>query len=199
MFRLRRSMKWGHRLNHFLRILFLLFVGQSVPSGIRYHTAPAEVNARAHGELSQLLDAKSSDLPGVIDSVTAKTVLCGPSLWHDLQPVAPVALKNAAPTTFAVPSKIGTLRFEGRRFKTPEEKSAFFEMLLSRYLRGTPTIRKASGPELSYYWAWAAWDLREPLFIATSGGHKMIFNFFVDKGTPRLFMVDLVGSVHGEQ
>lgn len=164
---------------------------QEIPKGVRYKRASAQVNAKAKASLSRLLKVLVPDT--VIIASLEKAVVCGPSLWSAIKKVAPSSLQKAGKVTFMVPNATGTQKLEGRFFKKAEDKCAFWLNILAiqdKYKRAT--IRKAKASELQYYWAIISYDIDEPLWVADYGKVRLLFHFSMDKGTPKVFFVDIV-------
>jgi hypothetical protein len=88
------------------------------------------------------------------------------------------------------------LRKEGRGIRTPEEKRAFWKLFLERVKQNNPVVvRKAEVSEIQYYWATIPFDIEEPLYIADFAKQRVLVNFMVKNGEPKIFWMDIVGDL----
>jgi hypothetical protein len=166
--------------------------GQDIPPGVRYKGAPDGVNEQARQMLAAVLAGKET----VPDSLCGDVIVCGPTLWNAIKDAAPDELKSATVMAYHIPTKKGDLKLEGRAFKTAALRTTFWKLFLKKYGSQTkPNLRKANAEELSYYWATIPYDIEEPLYISEIGKVRILFDFVLTTEAPKLFTIDLVGSI----
>lgn len=113
--------------------------------------------------------------------------MCGPFLWALVGDEN--SFKGATPVNLHVDASV----FQGRGITKEDQKRLLWERLTSKLKgREAAIIRKANSVEISFYWAMIPFDIEEPLFIADFGDHKLLVNFAIKDGKPRIFWLDLV-------
>jgi hypothetical protein len=160
-----------------------------------YKRAPDEINRKAKSKLEHALSVKAADT--MADDIFAKAVVCGPLLWELLKDQAGRELKESVPINFImrIPRPVTK---EGRNFIKSEQKQSFWNYFMEQ-VKGSSSVavRRASKPEIDYYWSTISFDIEEPLYVVDIGERKVIFNFMVDNGEPRIFWMDVVGNPAG--
>ena len=171
-------------------LLFFLvpaaFYAQEVPKGVRYKKATDEVNNSAK-ELLELALAKESRELDVNGTFGKDAIMCGPLLWNLIGD--PDSFKGATPVSLILDGSV----LQGRGITKEDQKRLLWERLTNKLKgSGAATVRKANSAEISFYWAMIPFDIEEPLFIADFSNYKLLVNFAVKDGKPRLFWLDLV-------
>ena len=171
-------------------LLFFLvpsaFYAQEIPKGVRYKKATDEVNNSAKELIVLALTKETRDLD--VDATFGKgAIMCGPFLWALVGDVN--SFKGATPVNLHVDASV----FQGRGITKEDQKRLLWERLTNKLKgSGAAIIRKANTAEISFYWAMIPFDIEEPLLIADFGNYKLLANFAVKDGKPRIFWLDLV-------
>ena len=159
---------------------------QEIPKGVRYKKATEELNRSAKELLELALAQESRDLD--VNVIFGKgAIMCGPFLWTLIGDES--SFRGATPVSLNVDGSV----FDGRGITKEDQKRLLWERLTSKLKgREAATIRKANSAEISFFWAMIPFDIEEPLFIADFGDRKLLMNFAIKDGKPRLFWLDLV-------
>jgi hypothetical protein len=84
---------------------------------------------------------------------------------------------------------------EGRGFVKPDQKRSFWNAFMEKIKGSNSTsIRRATKPEIDYYWSIISFDIEEPLYVADIGNQRILFCFLVKNGEPNVFWMDIVGE-----
>ena len=159
-----------------------------IPDGVHYKPASDALNASALALIKQSLLPGNDPPKGFFDSA----VTCGPSLWKMLQPSSDKVLLDSKLVVVVVNS----VQTEGRGLITDEQRQSFWKLLLTKYPAiQAAAIRKSNAEEIKYYWATIPFDIEEPFFTIDTGAAKLIVNFRVENGKPKLFWIDQVGDL----
>jgi len=160
-----------------------------------YKRASDEINQKAKAKLEHALSVKGADTKA--DDLLAKGVVCGPLLWEALKDQAGKDLQESMPLNFIMSMPRPATK-EGRSFLKAESKQLFWNYFIEK-VKGSSSasVRRASKPEVDYYWSTISFNIEEPLFIVDIGERKVLFNFLVDNGEPKIFWMDIVGDQAG--
>jgi TPR repeat protein len=163
----------------------------TVPPGVNYKFASAEVNAAAAGLLQRVLKGDEAAWKQLFSD---NPQTCGPMLWQAIRPGADSALLNAKPLTLVVPGDVA-IATEGRALLTDEDRRSFWTALKKKYpALAAAVVRKASAKEINYYWATIPFDIDEPFFAIDIGSDVLIANLKHEDGKITLFWLDVVGD-----
>jgi hypothetical protein len=166
---------------------------QEIPKGVQYKPASVEINQKAKSSLEAAFNT-GSDVTA-INALSDDVISCGPLLWETLKGDAGKGLLDAHLTKIMIGTK-PPLTMEGRGLRTAEEKLEFWKLFIEKVRKGNSlSVRKADRAEIEYYWATIPFDIAEPLFIADFGKQKVLFNFIVKEGEPKIFWMDIVGDL----
>jgi hypothetical protein len=158
-----------------------------------YRRASDEINQKAKLKLERALSIKASETNA--DDLFAKAVVCGPLLWEALKDQTDTALRESLRLNFIMLIPKGATK-EGRSFVKPEPKQSFWNLFMEKVKGSNSTlVRRASKPELEYYWSTISFNIEEPLFVVDIGNREVLFNFVVENGEPKIFWVDIVGDL----
>lgn len=162
------------------------------PRDTWYKRAPDEINQKAKLKLERALSAKANEAD--VEPLFAEVVVCGPMLWDALRGEAGKELQESLGVDFvmSIPTKVTK---EGRRFLKPEEKRIFWNTFLEKIRGGSGvTVRRATKPEIDYYWSTISFDIEEPLYAVDMGARSVLFQFLTKNGEPKIFWVDIVSA-----
>ena len=164
-------------------------LGQEIPKGVRYKSAPDSVNAAAKSALETTLVSEA--LP---KEFFGDLVVCGPMLWKALKPNANQVMLNAKPLIANIQDPEPIIA-EAKRIPTDDERQSFWRLLMTGYpgLRSAK-VRKARADEISFYWATIPFDIEEPFLIET-GSERFVAHLQNKNGKSTLFWIDLVGDL----
>jgi hypothetical protein len=166
---------------------------QQIPEGVRYKKSSDEVNQKAKSILEDALGSKAESTN--IETIAGDAFACGPLLWDAIKSGAGKELKEANKLVLVMGAN-PPVQKEGRGIRTPEEKHAFWKLFIERVKQNNPVVvRKAEASEIQYYWATISFDIEEPLYIADFGKQKVLVNFIVKNGKPKIFWMDIVGDL----
>jgi hypothetical protein len=166
---------------------------QQIPAGVRYKKASDEINQKAKSILESALMAKADAVN--LESISDGIIVCGPLLWDALKDQAGKELREAK-LMMVVIGSAKPLTKEGRGIVTMEQKRAFWKLFVEKVKANNSfMVRKAEAPEIQYYWATIPFDIEEPLYIVDFGKVKVLVNFTVKNGEPKLFWMDIVGDL----
>lgn len=166
---------------------------QQIPNGVRYKRATDEINQKAKSLLENALSLKSDAVN--LDSISSGPIACGPLLWEAIKESAGKELRDATPVVMIINAST-PLQKEGRGLMKPEQKRAFWNLFVDKVKSGNSfIIRKAETPEIAYFWATIPFDIEEPLQIIDFGKTKVLVNFTVKNGEPKIFWLDIVGDL----
>jgi len=190
--------------NNYLPRLLLLVFGLLASGGIyaqddvKYKKTSDEVNRKAQARLEHLFGAKGGEAQAA--TLFDDVVVCGPLLWEQLLKsngellagkTMMIAAAGISHNGQAKPAKL-----EARGFTTPQEVQAFKDGLLKQIVSGQAAkVRRAREAEIRYYWATIPFDIEEPLFAADLDRQRLVINFRLKDGEPKIFWIDLVGEV----
>lgn len=163
------------------------------PDANWYKRATEEINQRAKSKLERALSAKATDT--TIETLFAEGVVCGPLLWEALRDQAGKELQEALQTNFimTMPRRITK---EGRTFLKPEQKRLFWNIFMENIKSNNSIgVRRATKPEIDYYWSTISFNIEEPLYVVDIGNRRVLFNFLVENGEPKVFWMDIVGNL----
>ena len=166
---------------------------QQIPPGIRYRKASDEINQKARSLLEDALTAK----PGTvnIDSISSGPIACGPLLWEAIKDNAGKELRDATLMVLII-NAAKPLQKEGRGLAKPEQRRAFWNLFIEKVKSGNSfTVRKAETSDIAYFWATIPFDIEEPLQIIDFGKVKVLVNFMIKNGEPKIFWMDIVGDL----
>lgn len=158
-----------------------------------YRRALEEVNSKARSKLEKVLSAKGTETNAEV--LFADSVVCGPLLWERLRSQAGKELQESLQVSFimSIPRKVTR---EGRNFSKPIQKQLFWNLFMDGIKGKSSTlVRRASKPELEYYWSTISFNIEEPLFVVDIGELKVLMCFVVKEGETRLFWMDIVGDL----
>jgi hypothetical protein len=160
-----------------------------------YRRAPDEINQKARLKLERALSIKASETNA--DELFAEAVVCGPLLWETLKEHAGKELEESLRLSFIMSMPRRATK-EGRSFLKSELKQSFWNLFIDKVKVSSPiAVRRASKPEVEYYWSTISFNIEEPLFVVDIGERKVLFNFLVKNGEPRIFWMDIVGNLAG--
>ena len=160
-----------------------------------YKRAPEEINQRAKLKLERALSIKAADIKA--DDLFAEAVVCGPLLWETLKDQTGKELQESLPLSFIMSIPRPTTK-EGRSFLKPEQKQSFWNYFMDKVKgNNSVSVRRASKPEVDYYWSTISFNIEEPLYVVDMGERKVLFNFLVKNGEPKIFWMDIVGDLAG--
>ena len=138
----------------------------ALPRGVVYHyCSPATLEKARKVLLKELTGTAPVDF-------NAGTLIVGPALWARYKDV---------PLLQGIPGSDLTIRFDNQQLagKVTQSKEDFDKVWsqLRAEVKGEKiTLRKATTPELQYYWAVISFDIDEPLFIAETSAHRYLLN-----------------------
>ncbi|MCF6311580.1 MAG: hypothetical protein L3J39_03930 [Verrucomicrobiales bacterium] len=153
-----------------------------IPKGIRYKKAPAEVNKKAEQVIKRAFSLKATD-QNILSLFESKTLICGPSLWHELKKDKVLSKLDKGKVVIQTPvldnnGNISRMeKREGKLFQSPDEVLAFWKALSLRTDFTELKIRKLNPKELRIFWTMIPFDITEPLFILESKKHKILTVF----------------------
>lgn len=186
--------KKNMKITKFLAMLFCVVsigYGQEIPSGVRYKTAPDELNNLSK-ELIQIALSSKAEMPS---EFFGDVFVAGPTLWKALKPQADPILIGARSLVLIIPGK-SSFAAEAKAIRTDDEKKAFWKQFKSHYSDlANASIRKARAEEISYYWATIPFDIEEPFWVIERGSDRFIADFESKGGKARLFWIDLVSDL----
>lgn len=163
------------------------------PDATWYKRATEEINQRAKSKLERALSAKASDTN--TETLFAEGVVCGPLLWEVLRDQAGKELQDALQTNFIM-TMPKQMTKEGRTFLKPEQKRSFWNIFMERIKdNNSVVVRRATKPEIDYYWSTISFNIEEPLYVVDIGNRKVLFNFLIENGEPNIFWMDIVGNL----
>lgn len=166
---------------------------QQIPAGVRYKKASDEINQKAKQLLENAVSAKPDTVN--IDSISGGPIACGPLLWEVIKDEAGKELRDATPMILIINAS-KPLRKEGRGLAKPEQKRAFWKLFIEKIKANNSfTVRKAETSEIAYFWATIPFDIEEPLQIIDFGKVKVLVNFTMKNGEPKIFWMDVVGDL----
>jgi hypothetical protein len=179
----------------FVLLAAALVAPQDIPAGVHYKKAPDAVNGRALAKLTKFF--KDSPSKADFGGMSKGPLVCMPGMWMAISEACPRELMAAKHATFMVPNDADVQKFEGRIFKTPQEKLTFWKLLHKRAAGRQPVIRKAKSNELKYYWALIPYDIEEPVWIADFGKDKVLCDFMGggDGKDPQVLAIEMIGGV----
>jgi hypothetical protein len=149
---------------------------------------PATDEQTALAELRQLFSAKTAHYA---NSISASSIFCGPGLWVGWDGTAPPELQSATQTYSDIHAGKGYERFLGRVFHGDGQLQKFWTLLFETNLTKYPlTFRKPTEFEMAYYREWLPLPTEEPLFVVESSYVRLLFDFTVKDGVPKIFAVD---------
>lgn len=157
-----------------------------------YKRAPEEINQKAKLKLERALSIKAAATNA--EEFLAEAVVCGPLLWEALKDQAGKELDESLRVNFIM-SFPRQVTKEGRSFVKSGPKQSFWNLFIEK-VKGSSSafVRRASKPEVDYYWSTISFDIEEPLFVVDIGERKVLFNFIVKDGEPKIFWMDIVGN-----
>jgi hypothetical protein len=161
--------------------------GQEIPAGVRYKKASQEVNRVAKNLLEKYLPGQTAI--NVDELFGKKALMCGPFLWKVIG--NPNEFKGGTPVMLMV--KGGMI--EGKGITDSNQKKLLWKHLVERNAwTANTSVRKASADEISFYWGMIPFDIEEPLFVADYGSERILINFSMDNGKPKVFWVDIISK-----
>ena len=165
---------------------------QIIPEGVRYKRVSDATNQRAVAVMKQFFATPRDRVDAA--AISDQVVALGPGIWTDIKAAAPKSVQGAPNANFYVHGSSGVHMFNGRALYKPDQKAAFWKLLLKHYSVGrNPVVRKATSSEINYYWAWVPHDIQEPLVIVEAGKARLLFNLRNDGRALRVFTVDRIG------
>jgi hypothetical protein len=160
-----------------------------------YKRAPEEINQKAKLKLERAFSIRAADTKA--DDLFAEAVVCGPLLWEALKDQTGKDLQESLPLNFIMSIPRPATK-EGRSFSKPEQKQSFWNYFMEK-VKGSNSVsvRRASKQEVDYYWSTISFNIEEPLYVIDIGKRKVLFNFLVKNGEPKIFWIDIVGDLVG--
>jgi hypothetical protein len=155
--------------------------GPTVPEGVHYKTATAEVNAKATEVIKAFLVAGSTDDQAAAFFNT-DLLICGPAAWHELKKDPQLADTGVA-TTIMMPvdatadAPAHDQKLDARTFKSRADIVKFWHAFVGKYNLDGIKVRKLTTDELKLYWGMVSFDVTEPVLIAECGERKFLFQF----------------------
>ncbi len=150
-----------------------------IPSGVKYVTAPPEVNATARATLAAMFTGAP---PTLNVKVPEKgVVMLGPFLGQRL---APLDMSGFLKVTAKIPFGNTMADMQSYGSRTPDESRALLALL--RDFAPTPPvkIRPMTPQEMKLIWPFIAWDITEPVFIVESKDRKWVVSLDPTGTTP---------------
>lgn len=150
-----------------------------IPSGVKYVTASAEVNATAKATLAAMFTGTP---PTLNVKVPEKgVVMLGPFMGQRLERLD---MSGFLKVTAKIPFGDTMADMQSYGSRTPEESRALLALL--RDFAPTPPvkIRPMSPQEMKLIWPFIAWDLTEPVFIVESKDRKWVVSLDSTGTTP---------------
>jgi hypothetical protein len=104
-------------------------------------------------------------------------------------------LQGANPTLIVIGAAKPVSK-EATRLITAGQKKEFWKLFAGRIKQGNSfKVRKATAPEIQYYWATIPFDIEEPFYIIDFGKQRVLAHFMVKNGEPKIFWMDMVGDL----
>lgn len=179
-------------------ILFSLVLPLQAQDGIRYKKVPDEINQQAITALETLLQKK---MPAEqVTALFSDIVVCGPLLWEQLKKQGEKPLDGKPIVVMAggivFNNEKKPERQEAKGFVTSAQVQAFQAALLNSVF---PTekfkVRQAEEKDIRYFWATIPFDIEEPLLVIETAQQRLLLNFQIKEGKPKIYWVDYVGEV----
>ncbi|MBI3651536.1 MAG: hypothetical protein HY231_11015 [Acidobacteria bacterium] len=169
-----------------------------IPEGVRYKPASDELNQQTKAKLESLLSAKVSDAE--IDRLFNDAIICAPGLWQYLaneKKLEGKKLINNRPLRNAKGEIYAMIKEEGRFFQIKEQVRLFWRIFLQKFITDKPyVIRKATAPEIKYFWTTIPFDIEEPLFVLDTTQTKFIVEFSNNKnGETKILWIDTANDL----
>jgi hypothetical protein len=170
-----------------------------IPEGVRYKSAPDELNQKAKAILENLFSLKIPDNEAA--NLFSDVIVCAPSLWQEIKDEAKANSLEGnvlAGTDFEIGAdgKPKQIFKDGRFFKTKDQQRLFWKIFSQRMLKDKAIeVRRPTTSEIKYYWATIPFDIDEPLLAVEVNKKRFIVDFNVKDGEPKLFWVGTVGDL----
>lgn len=166
---------------------------QEIPAGVNYKKAPDAINQKAKTMLETALAAPPEAV--TLEAMTDGALVCGPLLWDALKARASKELQQVNPMVVIIGAAKPVTK-EAKRVITPEQKKEFWKLFAGVIKQGnTFSVRKADAPDIQYYWATIPFDIDEPFYIIDFGKQRILVDFTVKNGEPKIFWMDMVGDL----
>lgn len=158
---------------------------------IHYAKASAEINAAAQKQLEILFT--TTETTKFTDFFDSNGIVCGPGLWDAIQAAGRQKTLAGKPIKIIIPLPNKDLETEGRSFFDKDQVASFWNTTKDVIQSNkAPQIRAAQPAEIEYFWATIPFDIEEPLLIAEINNFKLLVNFQVIEGQPKIFWLDIV-------
>lgn len=150
-----------------------------IPSGVKYVTASADVNATAKATLAAMF---SGTPPTLNLRVPEKgVVMLGPFMGQRL---ARLDMSGFLKVTAKIPFGDTMADMQSYGSRTPEESRALLALLRDFAPTAPVKIRPMAPQEMKLIWPFIAWDITEPVFIVESKERKWVVSLDATGTTP---------------